>query len=865
MSSYIRFKNKYLGSIEFTPQDFPEEVYRELEGGSFTHLNIFDKHDKVSRTLCDEIRRDEGESFLLPKVVSFIRRARKLLPTYNLASFEFWLVQYSHLDPQERRKVRSKIVGKRIPRGEYQKFFPVGGDFVHPGSHYSCAHYAPDVDTTVASFLCFLCAFGAEIGTGRHHWMLPGGPPKGAVEIDLAFTKAFGQEVFPILASMGQKLSLSSLDLLSQQHISKKRLNELSYDMLQDGRPKAVILVDEQGWYAGDWRTRDADTIRTLIARFVSMLTEMQSNFQMGIISLFAKKNLQQKEMKEFIQATMDRQFSECQVSRELSAEHRMNLDRFFKKVLNVNKGYGCTFMEFVHAQHPKFQFVELEDALLALLNEELFAPTESATLNREYIFQQLEKVFAAKKAVFSRFMRYIDSLDVALQIKENVLGHEPHFLSHLAEYDEILAEMGDYSFMTVNYQDGENLYPLGVIHGPDLYHQTLATCSWMDFSNPSETDVRPYVEVISFIDHHKSTLETVRPASGIVLDVQSSNSIIGSYLMEINDKYSSGGMTLEEVETQIGDVSKNLENSSQIRIFQRLLQKKKILSRKKEYYISYDREVLEYMQCLFAILDDTDLLTKVTEFDVEVVRNLLNHLRSLMQRREVEVVNFDDIDRHHPKFVKHAAKKLLQSADLYSFYSFIYQTKETATEQVIKDAAKGLDSSFFQDTKVLGDGSASVGQLKHFVNNHSLLVKKTPDIQNIWLKQCQEVYKTNPEIRLHIFMLSTISSAEELFSDSPDLSSYKDEIWVWIPENDRKAEHQLRTFLKNFYLSPKMKEQEIEIIVKGKDLSLEKIFAESVQKPFKKKLVKSDDSMLILLVPQKKVVSRKSDIASCL
>lgn len=863
MGSYIRFNNKHLGSIEFSPQDFPEGVYKELETGAFASLSIFDKHDRVSRVLCEEIRKTEGEVFLLPQVVSFINRARKGIHNYNLASFEFWLNQYSGLEVGERRKVRAKIVGKNIPRGEYQKFFPVGGDVVHPGSHYSCAHYSPDVDTTVASFLCFLCAFGAEVGTGRHHWMLPGGPPKGSIEIDLAFHRALGGSVFSILASTSQKLSLSSLDLLTQKNISKKTLNELSYDIDQDGKPRAVILVNDEGCYAGDWRTRDADSVRALIARFVAMLNEFQNHFQMGLISLFAKKDLTRESVKEFINATLERRFSESQVTRELNEEHRLNLDRFFKKVLHVEKGYGCSFKEFIKSQDPKYQFVKLEECLKAFSDKELYA--QAGTVDREYIFKELEKVLYVKKEVFNRFLRYIDSLDVALQIKQKVLGHDPHFLSHLAEYDEILSEIGDYTFMTVNYQDGEKLYPLGVIHGHDLYHQTLATSSWMDFSNPSETDTRPYVEVISFIDHHKSMLQTVRPASGIVLDVQSSNSIIASYLMEMNDKYSSGGMSMQEIEAGIVEVSKELDSPSHIRILQRLLQKKKIMGRKREYYISTEREVLEYVQCLFAILDDTDLLTKVTEFDVDTVRNLINHLRSLMLKKEVEVVNFDDIDRHHPKFVKKAAKKLLQTSDLYSFYSVIYKTKEEATENVIKDTAKGLETTFFQDTKIMGEGFSSVGQLKHFVNNGAILAKKAPDIRNIWLKRCQEIYQSNPDIRLHIFMLSTISSAEELFSDSMDLPTYKDEIWIWIPVGDRKAEHQLRSFLKNFYQSSKLREQEIEVLIGGKDHALEKILSESVQRPYNKKFIKTDLPMISLLVEQKKVVSRKSDIASCL
>ena len=150
-----------------------------------------------------------------------------------------------------------------------------------------------------------------------------------------------------------------------------------------------------------------------------------------------------------------------------------------------------------------------------------------------------IEEVFSIGKAAFQGYFAYLDSLGMAIQIKEELLHRGPFGLSHLATYEEIVEAMQGKNFVTVHYEE----HALGVIYAEDVHRRAVATSSWNDFSNSKETDAREEVEVISFIDHHKSDVRTARPAFGVVrADAQSSNSIVARISFDINDRYSTGG-----------------------------------------------------------------------------------------------------------------------------------------------------------------------------------------------------------------------------------------------------------------------------------------------------------------------------------
>src|SRR5262249_46143249 len=141
----------------------------------------------------------------------------------NLASFEFWLNLFSDLPEQENSDIRAKIMGKSVPRLNYQAFFPVGMDRSFPGTHFVAAHLSPDVDTMIASYYSWMDAFAIRIGTSLHFWSLPGGPPDSPISSILK--ELYGSNFFTYLARTAHTLTLTAMDLVTQHNFSKEKGN----------------------------------------------------------------------------------------------------------------------------------------------------------------------------------------------------------------------------------------------------------------------------------------------------------------------------------------------------------------------------------------------------------------------------------------------------------------------------------------------------------------------------------------------------------------------------------------------------------------------------------------------------------------
>lgn len=233
-----------------------------------------------------------------------------------------------------------------------------------------------------------------------------------------------------------------------------------------------------------------------------------------------------------------------------------------------------------------------------------------------------------------------------------------------------------------------------------------------------------------------------------------------------------------------------------------------------------------EYLHYLYAILDDTDLLTKVSLRDVECVASLLNRLKTLSLQKEVEIIHFDDVPRD-AKFAKAAAKRILQNREMHSLYSKVYAAKEKNVEEALQACVAKQPSTVFVDTKVQ-NGCCRVGQTKLFAKNYPLFARHAMEIRKIWLVDAQETYKAKKEVDLHLHMVSTVAGADELFAGSQGKYPHKDEMWLWIPSTVTAVEH-LKTFLNAFRSSPGAAGNEMEVEFLGDNAQeLEQIFKES-------------------------------------
>ncbi|HSX12231.1 MAG TPA: hypothetical protein VLF61_01945, partial [Rhabdochlamydiaceae bacterium] len=431
-------------------------------------------------------------------------------------------------------------------------------------------------------------------------------------------------------------------------------------------------------------------------------------------------------------------------------------------------------------------------------------------------------------KAIVS-LRNYTERLEIALEIKTKVFGYYPQVISYRAEVDEIRNKMGAYPYLTVTSTDKEGrMVPLGVVHAHDLHRPILGTVSLRDFCNREETKIPAYLEIISVIDHHKSNLTASAPPVAYISDCQSSNTLVAELAFAINDKYSTLGLSVQQIEEQIKEAKKDLSTPNSKRILRRLLQRHTAATVQKcGYFIDPMREFVEYLHFLYAILDDTDLLTKISRRDIECVASLLNRLKSLMMGQEVEVIDLDGLECDQ-FFNEKAAKRILQNPEMYSLYRKIYLAKEHLVEENLELCAHGKPSSIFVDTKEQ-NGCCRVGQTKMFANNFATFRKYASQIRAQWCAQAQEFYKDTKEFDLHIHMISTIAGAEDLFAGTTGKYDHKDEMWIWIPSSEQAIQH-LTSFLNHFRSAPQVmssKDWEIEFLgANAKELR--QIFKES-------------------------------------
>ena len=857
---------KQLGDYVLSKQSFPklEAAWKELKKPSFKSLPEQEKFRQVSRLLLDFIEKAPEGSFLLIPVLDFVEKIHedKILEHFHFNNFELWLNQFSGLTVKENLYIRGKIAGRWVPREIYQAMFPVGMGKFYAGSHFVTAHGSPDLDTTVASFWGWVDAFAARVSEGLHVWNLPGGIPPDQVEIHLLFHKLFGKEVFNYVAKHRTTLSVSALDLVTQQGVEKKQLHDSVFDIDHEKSAQAVVLVDRHGFYLGEWRNTDVDRVESVINLLNQCLRWYENSLHVKLISIFATEKLTQKELQKFFDVILKMKIEECEPAKDFTTRQGELVDRYLIDVLGVKQGLHCTFVEFAkamaHLAIPAFQkFISLIDT------QSVFDKKGRLIEDRAKLFGYLAKVIGALENAIYSVRRYVDKLGVALQVKSKVFNLQPHAINYRADLDEIRSKMNNFSYLTVVSSDRKGkVFPIGVIHAADIFKTTLATVTVRDFCNREETKIPPFLDIISTVDHHKAQLSTHQPPVAWITDAQSSNSMVAELSFKITDMYSTGGMTLAEIEKQIKEVQKNLKSPSSQRILRRLLQKSLVAGRKESYFVSPEREIVEYFHFLYAIFDDTDLLSKISPLDIHCVASLINRLKSLMAGKEMEIISFDDIERDE-HYKKNAAKRILQNDDVYSLYQKIYLQKEKAIQENLRLAAEGKNNFLFADTKEQ-NGCCRVGQTKLLGKTFPVYKKYASKLRRQWLDQALLTHEEKGDIDLHLHMISTIPGAEELYDDKSENYPHQDELWLWIPSTEAAVEH-LKTFLSNFRLLPQVSNNAMEVEFLGDNgKELKQIFEESF-KPVSSKTVNEKMPMAVLRFKAGSINSRKALISPCL
>lgn len=818
MSSYSSSnKSNFLGDciISFKNLIGEEEALEKLKQEFPSLSNDKEKIDAIASSLYQCILHTDP-SFLLCAVIRFIDQVRQTIyPEFIFADFELWLNQFSVLSSEENYRIRGYIMGKYIPREEYQIYFPIGMNKRFSGPHFVTAHDSPDLDTTIASFWGWVDAFAAQVTHGLHVWNVPGGLQLSQVEIAFLFSEIMqGSSDFIIMRTRNM-LSISSFDLMTQKGFVKKYSEDIS-DGNYERQLHATVLINKLGHYVGDWRDIDVERVQQIVILFDSCLHWIENHLQDKIISLLANKSIDGK----IVQKTLDNITNLCLIdarpARLFTKQQKKYVSNFLIKVIHVEKGLECTILELMLAlERQGFgKFSVLLDKIRHFIEKDIFSIPSRVEDARSFLFGHLEKIRSYIEDLFESIRVSMRGLGIALEIKRDVFGYLPHYVTRHVSLEELKIKIGNYSHLTVIIPDLEGkLTPVGVIHAVDIQRECLGTVSLRDFSNKDEVDIPPYLEVISIIDHHKTALETKSPSVSSISDAQSSNVIVAEKAFQINDRYSVNGMNESQINAQLKKLGMSNDPRT-LRIIHRLLQRKMNLY-KKNYFIDPIREYTEYRHFVYAILDDTDLLTKVTQRDVECMCSLLNRMKSLTLCEEVEIIDFDDIEKNI-EFPTLAAKKLLQNEDLYSLYKKIYDAKEQSLNELIEESINKDSIGIFADTKIQNN-CVSVGQTKIFPNNYTQYFKHRDSLRALWIEKSHEQFTLQNNLDLYLHMISTLASAKQLYTGKSSQHPHNDELWIWIPDYETSIEH-LQFFLTTWKQLPELETNIVSIELYGKD-----------------------------------------------
>jgi len=434
----------------------------------------------------------------------------------------------------------------------------------------------------------------------------------------------------------------------------------------------------------------------------------------------------------------------------------------------------------------------------------------EPPSLIHQYLGSWLGEGYLSALSISSEtlFLRAMDLIQKPLREqdeKPNTKINE--ILLARSRFEEIEQKIQFQDLLTICCLDHNGYSPIGTVSQAFLSRDSLGTVSLRDFSNTDEVKIPSYLQVISVIDHHRTSLNTMTPAQISISDAQSANVLLAEMAFAVNDPYSSLS-TKEQLEEQLEYAIKDRRYGFAERVL------KLLKGRDAAFYVHPKREYLEYRSFLIAILDDTDLLVKASERDLFCVAELLNRMKSLQLNEAVEAVHLDDIplDEH---FIKRATRRLLCNEELYSLYAKDFSFREAELGHQLIQGLRGENLRLFSDTKELAK-YARVGQIKFFANNFQMYLDYSNSLRRIWLREAINQMDKNCRLKLHLQMISTISGAQEAFFGEEIGYSHLDELWMWLPWNDDEAVEIAKEFMAKFSLAPEWNSQTLEAEIIG-------------------------------------------------
>lgn len=860
-----------------------DQIEAQLRQQCLKARHLQDRIEVCSRAILSWINEQHVPCFLLAGVLAYIRLVNETGVTaplrYQMSSFEAWLERKSDLSESERRLVRAKIMGQLLPREEYQRLFPIGQDRYLPSSHIITGHSSPDLDTTVSSFWSWCDAWAAPVAERLHYWNVPGGLPD-LVEIQFLMLDPFGPQVAE-LPKARTTLALTAFDLLASQPPIVVHLGDRLGALPVQQAP--VAIQDAEGILVGELRQQDVDRIRQLTNPLMACLHWFERYFEQVLVDFLAQ-NQDPNALEAVLKRLFQSQLRQADPYTYQSQEQQTRIHHLIQILFHLPQGAGATFGDLAKSMSQQLQEPPCPEVCFSLVRAFLLESNDPSAG-----FHLLSKLSHVLAATSDSIRVFLEQVDQALRVKEQVLQVPDSIVKGNADVEELRQRMGDHhALLSALVDDRGRRFVEGLITAEDLRRQPVGTVSIRDFCNREEVKIPPYFEVVSVVDHHKISLETSRTPTITMADVQSVNTLMAEQALAMQMPYAAAGRKAAELireRTSLAEVA----SPSSLRRQQKLLCQEQALQRPslrggESCWVAPERQWWQSLSTLFAILDDTDLLSKSTWRDLEAVMTLLNLMASLTEKRELEVVAFDDLTKD-PANMAAARERLLSTDLLNGLLAVVLKAKYESLNANIEAAAEGRGSSLFADLKIQ-NGCAAVGQIKLFDANRAFFFEKEALLQNVWLHGSQDMAKQRPEIDLFIEMISSLHTELKADVRSPGESKENqdsraaqtshetddDELWIWVPPPEASRVH-LRVFLANLVAGPLQDyRSSCSVTLIGPDKpGLDRVFREhfdlvtlestSANRP----RTHGDVTFAVLSLPRGLLNSRKATITPCL
>ena len=101
----------------------------------------------------------------------------------------------------------------------------------------------------------------------------------------------------------------------------------------------AIVLIDRDGYYLGDWRDFDVEGVRQVILMLRHLFEMASKSPSSEIIALFAKEKLTLKDLPSFVNTVLGIKLEDSHPAQEFTGKQKKHVQDYLVKSLKGKQG----------------------------------------------------------------------------------------------------------------------------------------------------------------------------------------------------------------------------------------------------------------------------------------------------------------------------------------------------------------------------------------------------------------------------------------------------------------------------------------------------------------------------------------------